>query len=379
LTYLYWLAFAVILVVLAHVVIGWHLANGLREGILEVYPRPVESPVRVRAVSDGLIVLEASEPHQDVGHPGVLGIAWDGGYGKLGQVVEAHDGQITRRFETMEGQPPLCTGPLVDCPPVILDSFTYPEGPGDVGLEFQTVTYPSELGSMGAWRVPASSDRRWAIMCHGWTTERRELVRMLPAFHRRGWSTLVIDYRNDPGMPADPTGHYRFGVSEWRDVESAVRYVKSRGAEEIVLMGCSTGGALIMAFLEHSKHTKSISGVVLDSPNLVLADTVRLGTADIKATRLMLEMGMWIADLRWKIDWEATNYVQRAAQYLHVPTLVFHGTSDQTVPIAESRQLEARVPSLVELVETPAAGHVRSWNADPERYERYLDGFLETI
>jgi alpha-beta hydrolase superfamily lysophospholipase len=379
LTALYWLALAVVAIVLGHALIGWHLANGLRDGILEVHPRPTESPVRVREVSDGLIMLEASEPCQDLGHPGVLGLAWDGGYGRLGEVVQARDGRITRRFEMGTGEPPLCTGPLEGCPPVILDSFTFPEGPGDVDLEYQTVTYPSELGPMDAWWVPAASGRRWAVMCHGWTTERRELVRMLPSFHRRGWSALVIDYRNDPGMPADPSGRYRFGLSEWHDLESAVRHAESLGADEIVLMGCSTGGALIMAFLEHSEHSESIAGVVLDSPNLVLADTVRQGTTDMKATRLMLEMGMWIADLRWKIDWEATNYVQRAERYLHIPTLVFHGTSDQTVPIAESRQLEAAVPSLVDLVETPAAGHVRSWNADPERYETYLERFLDLL
>jgi hypothetical protein len=37
------------------------------------------------------------------------------------------------------------------------------------------------------------------------------------------------------------------------------------------------------------------------------------------------------------------------------------------------------VPDLVDLVETPAAGHVMSWNANPERYERYLAGFLSRL
>jgi pimeloyl-ACP methyl ester carboxylesterase len=92
-----------------------------------------------------------------------------------------------------------------------------------------------------------------------------------------------------------------------------------------------------------------------------------------------MEFGMWIADLRWKVDWETTNYVQRAEHILRVPALVFHGTSDQVIPISVSRQLEATVPRLVDLVETPAAGHVMSWNANPERYERYLTGFLSRL
>lgn len=378
-TILYWLAVAVIVVVLAHLVIGWRLANGLRESAFSVYPRPRESPVRVREVSDDLIVLETSEPCQDIGHPGVLGIAWEGGQGRLGEVVAAGDGRITRRFEMRTGEPPLCVGPLKDCPSVILDSFVYPEGPGDVGLAYENTSYLSDLGPMAAWTVPGGAGERWAVLCHGWTAEPREFVRMLPTYHEHGWSSLAIAYRNDPGMPVDPSGHYRFGLSEWRDVESAVRHVESRGAEKVILMGCSTGAALVMAFLEQSEHTRSIAGVVLDSPNIILADTVRLGTADMQSTRLMIETGMWIADLRWKIDWEATNYVQRADRYLQVPTLVFHGTSDQTVPISESQQLQARVPSLVRLVETPAAGHVRSWNADPKRYEGHLGRFLDSI
>lgn len=374
-----WVAVGVIVFVLAHLVIGWFVANGLREGVFRVYPREKERSIRVRSVSDGLIVLEAPEPRQDLGHPGVMGVVWDGGYGTVGDVLAAGDGTITRSFRPVDGEPPICVGRLEGCPPVALDSFAYPEGPGDVGLEHDSTTYQSELGPMGAWSVPTPPGRRWAVMCHGWTAERRELVRMLPVFNQRGWSSLVIDYRNDPGMPVDPTGRHRFGLSEWSDVESAVRHVRDRGAEEIALMGCSTGGALVMAFLEHSQLAEHVSAVVLDSPNLVLADTIRLGTTGLRATRLMIEVGMWLADVRWKVDWDATDYVSRAEAYLRVPTIVFHGTSDHTVPIEESRRLQARIPGLVELVETPAAGHVMSWNADPERYDRYLGRFLDSL
>ena len=96
-------------------------------------------------------------------------------------------------------------------------------------------------------------------------------------------------------------------------------------------------------------------------------------------SRLMKEFGLWLADLRWKVDWERTNYVQRAHQILMVPTLVFHGTSDQRVPIDVSRQLEARVPDRVTLIETQAAGHVMSWNANPARYEEQIENFLRSL
>ena len=197
---------------------------------------------------------------------------------------------------------------------------------------------------------------------------------------------MVIDYRNDPGTTHDPSGRYRFGISEWADVEAAVRYALAEGAAEILLVGYSTGAAHSMAFLEESDLREHVVGVVFDSPNVNLVDVVRANTHDARLTiinlrmgQLMKEVGLWLADIRWRIDWDRTNYVQRAEQILTVPTLVFHGTSDQRVPIAVSRQLEARAPASVTLVETQAAGHVMSWNANPERYENRLTRFLNRI
>ncbi|HEU4319831.1 MAG TPA: alpha/beta fold hydrolase [Acidimicrobiia bacterium] len=376
-TYLIVSAVLLLVVALFHLVAGLVIANGLYRGAILVGPKRWDLSVRVRRVSKNSIDLESPTPRQDIGHPGRLGLRWSEGYAQLGEVIAVEGAAITREYNRVEGgDPPVCDGPLDQCTPIELDSYFYPHGPGDVGLRFEEVVYDSPLGPIGAWLVPADPGTRWAVHCHGWTAERRELVRLLPSFHVNGITSLVIDYRNDPGAPLDPTGRYRFGLTEWEDLEAAVRISLERGADDIVLTGCSTGGAVVLSFLENSELAEHVVAVVLDAPNVIVIDTVRHATRDSRGTRLMKEFGFWIADLRWGIDWETTNYVQRADRYLHVPTLVFHGTSDHTVPISESQQLAHRVPDLVRLVETPAAGHVMSWNAEPERYERYLVGFL---
>lgn len=373
------IAVAVFAIALIHLAVGWFIAKGLYRDALAVGPRPKDLGVRVREVSRDRIVLEAPGPRQDIGHPGTLGLAWDDGYGQLEDVIDVRGSRFIRPFHSLQGSPPLCAGSLESCPPVEIDPYAFPNDPNDVDLAFDLITYQSPVGSMGAWLVPAETTETWAVLCHGWTAEKRELIRMLPVFHEVGFNSLVIDYRNDPGAPPDVTGRYRFGLSEWKDLESAVGLTIEQGAEKIVVGGCSTGGALVMAFLERSPLADAVSAVFLDAPNVVLAEAIRHGAHHLRATPLMIEFGMWIADLRWKIDWEATNYVARAGETLRVPTLVFHGTSDQTIPISISRQLEARSPKMVELVETPAAGHVMSWNADPTRYERYLRNFLRRV
>lgn len=378
-TFLLVAAGAVLAVALIHLVAGWMIATGFYREVFAVRPRERDLTIRVRKVSRDRITLESTMPRQDIGHPGTLGLKWEDGHGRVGDLIDVEGPRFVREFEPVEGSPPVCAGALAPCPPVEIDPYVYPTDPSDVGLEFTSATYQSQLGETGAWLVPASDGTSWAVHCHGWTAEKREVIRMLPTYHRAGITSLVIDYRNDPGAPRDPTGRYRFGLSEWEDLEAAVGEALDRGAEHLVLSGCSTGGAIVMAFLERSALAGSVDAVVLDAPNLILAEAIRFGTRDTRATPLMIEFGMWMADLRWKVGWEATNFVQRADEVLEVPALVFHGTADQTIPISVSRQLEARVPDLVELVETPAAGHVMSWNADPDRYDTYLGNFLRRL
>jgi len=373
------IAAAVLLVAVFHFVGGWIWSSGFHERALVPKPPTRTWGVSVESVSARTVVLTATEPRQNIGHPGTLGMYWEGGYARVGEVSAVEGLLIRRSLHMVEGDVP-APGTKVD-----LESYAFPNDPSDVDLAFRETAYASELGPIAAWVAPGKGARRWVVHVHGWTAAKREAIRLLPGIHASGMTSMVIDYRNDPGAPADPSGMYRFGLTEWRDVEAATQHALESGADDVVLAGYSTGAAHIMSFMERSDLAERVVGLVFDSPNIILADTVRHGTRGLRleptpipVSRLMSEFGMWITDLRWKIDWETTNYVERAETILTCPTLVFHGTSDHRVPISESRQLEAR-SGMVTLVETPAAGHVMSWNADPDRYERYLTGFLASL
>jgi uncharacterized protein len=82
-----------------------------------------------------------------------------------------------------------------------------------------------------------------------------------------------------------------------------------------------------------------------------------------------------IARLRYGSDWYDANYLDDTS-WVNQPTLVFQGTDDETVPPATSDQLAAAEPDLVTLVTTEGAGHVESWNVDPQAYHDALRAFL---
>ena len=348
-------------------------------------PRPSNHDfgVWVTGLDGQKITLSAEEHRADMNHPGVIGVYWKGGYGHAGAIVDSQETSVTRAFTSLsDTSPPVCrSDELTACEPVDLDGWAFPSDPGGAGLDFFETTFETELGPIGAWVVPSEGSTTWAIHVHGLGAARRETIRTLRTYHRRGVTSMVIDYRNDPGAPPDPSGHYRFGLTEWADLHAAVDFALDHGAEQLILAGYSTGAAIVMAFTERSRHTEKVERIVFDSPNADMGRTVRFAAAretlpfvPLKVPHSLTAVAMAITHLRWGVDWKAINYVDRVA--LTVPVLVFHGTADQTVPIEVSRALADANPRSVQLIEVPEAGHVMSWNADPSRYEKHLGGFL---
>lgn len=372
---------------------GFVFANMIHSDLLTPQPPTPDNGVYVTAIGDDTIILTSAIEREDTMRPGIAGLAWDGGYGQIAQIIEVDGLNVTRLSVRTDGDlPPVCSGPLDECEQVDIDPWAYQNDPSDLGLSsemplaFEEVSFPAPLGNLGAWKIDAGDGSVWAIHAHGWRASRREALRSLPAYYKSGITSLVIDYRNDEGAPDDPSGLYRFGRTEWEDIEAAVQYALAQGAEEIVLHGYSTGAALDLAFLENSDMAPVVSAAVFDSPNADTEAAVRLeatrrtipGTP-IPVPNSLISVAMFIADLRWDVAWDEIDYIDRAARIVSTPTLVFHGVEDDRVPIEVARGLRDAAPDLVRLVEVEEAGHVTSWNVGPEAYEASLLAFLDGI
>ncbi len=344
--------------------LSWHFSSAVLVPDRSDWP----ADITVEGLSPGRIVLSRSE---DTLRPGVYGLEWQGGQAIVGDVVGSDADAVTRRLRTVRGY-------LVPGMKVALDPRVYVGNPTmALGLPSTTVRIPDELGPMPAWLIPGRS-RTWAIVVHGINRDRQVGLRIAPTLHRAGLPTLLISYREDLGAPPSPDGLHHMGLTEWRDLQAAVRYALAHGARRILLAGYSMGGALIAQFMERSPLAPRIAGLLLDAPALDWRSILEFHATQMGLPSFLALPVEWAIDVRIDPDWESLDALQHPEDF-HLPILLFHGTEDKLVPISISDSFAKELPRWVTYYRVPQAGHTESWNVDPGLYERRLTAFLARI
>ncbi len=143
-------------------------------------------------------------------------------------------------------------------------------------------------------------------------------------------------------------------------------------------MGYSMGGAMILNFLYQSQLADKVVGIILDAPMLNFGATVDSGAMQLGVPRFFIALGKFISTLRFAINWEDLNYLSRANQ-LTLPLLLFHGNADTTVPIEISDSLATRWSGMLTYAPIRGATHIRSWNMNPDLYEKKVSRFLQDL
>jgi uncharacterized protein len=372
---------AAVLLVVAAAALGagsWYVAGRIGQQVLAVDPAQQRLPdydLTVESFTDGQVVL--SGPRAGSGGDGRVvrtaaewGLVWTGGTGVLtGAPTAAGGGRVRRALRVTTG-----AAPTPGTPAGLLLSV-WPDPAVAYGRAFSDVRVPCAGGTCPAWFVPGSSGT-WMVSVHGKDASRSETLRALGPALAAGMPALVIDYRGDPGAPAARGGH-GWGAREWRDLEQAVDYAGAHGAQHVVLFGDSMGGAVVASFLQHSSAASRVSGVVLDAPVLDVRAVVAFGAAQQHLPAVLVSGGEQVAHWHLGVDWAALDYLP--GTWLRVPALVFHGTGDDTVPIATSDRLRRAHPDLVQEVRVPGAGHVQAWNVDPAGYQAHEAAFLACV
>jgi len=243
------------------------------------------------------------------------------------------------------------------------------------GLDFLEFDIPGELGMFPTWALPGDGGSRWVIAVHGRGGSRGETMRILPTLAALGLPTLIPSYRNDDGAPVTADGYYHLGETEWHEIDQAMAYALEHGATELVLYGWSMGGAIVLQTAVRSAQAGSVIALILDSPVIDWRDTLRANAKVNRLPRAAAELGLLMVQRRLALNLDDFDWVARADE-LTRPMLIFHGPEDDFVPWERGLALAKARPDLVSIVTYEGAAHTKSWNVDPDGYEKEVRDFL---
>ncbi|MDR6866171.1 alpha-beta hydrolase superfamily lysophospholipase [Microbacterium resistens] len=346
-----------------------------------VTPSQRQPDVDVLAVDTGAQTIELSR-NADTELPGRYGLFVGGtpGYVKLGAVLGADAGSVRRKLLTQ-----IEPGARIERKAAF--SGYYYTSPGELHLPYESVLIGTPAGPCPAWYFPASSadERTWVIQVHGRGATRAECLRAVPVLHAAGLPVLVASYRNDGEGPRTKGGAYALGAAEWRDVDSAMEYALRRGAERIVLMGWSMGGAIVLQAAVSSPRRDAVSGMILDSPVVDWRTVLRFQAGEMGLREPLPRLAMDALSTEWTarlsgaeqaIPFDDLDMVARADE-LTAPILLLHSDDDGFVPADASHALADARPDLVTMPAFSGARHTKLWNYDQTRWSSAITGWLE--
>ncbi len=347
--------------------VAWLSANQIRSDVLLPVADDRPYDIEVLRTPPARMVIAGSE---DPPRGGTWGFETEGTYTQLTSLIsrtetETEWAATSYGEETMVG----ATGRV--------DVDAFPVDPTEAfGLGFDDVRAPGDLGPLPAWLIDGRRST-WVIIAHGKGTDSRtQALRMIPSLVESGYPVLVVSYRNDDGAPEDPSGLRSWGLTEWRDLEAAIRLAEREGAQDYILVGHDLGAEVVSTFLHESDQVSRVRGVVFDSPVLDLAGSLNYNSGPVAT--MVGELGQQMARLRFGMEWDELDQVARADQF-DVPILALHGAHDEVAPIAITEAFVAARPDLARLIRFEQGAHGDLWNVDRSRYETEILSFLEGL
>jgi pimeloyl-ACP methyl ester carboxylesterase len=356
---------------------GFYVSDMIKDGVLA--PKRGNRPfdLKVINVGEGRVTLQTTTKtvNDDWRKDGIWGIRWSGGCAQISEILRSSNQHVIRKFIPLTGN--LKCGDMVR-----VDACAFPDDPHEAfGVPIQKVSFSSPLSTFPAYFINGSHNT-WFIFVHGKRDyPPRGPIRaypIIPLITELGLPSLIITYRNDIGVTASSDGFHWYGLTEWKDLEGAIKYAMDNGAEDIILVGYSMGGAIVMNFMYQSGLARKVRGIILDAPMLDLNATIDHGAEQLHLPNFITSLSKFIARLRFNIDWKKLNYLNYVDK-LTVPVLLFHGDDDTTIPFETSEALANTRPDIVKYYRVHGATHIRSWNMNPSKYEDAVRDFLGRV
>ena len=248
-------------------------------------------------------------------------------------------------------------------------------------LDYETIFYKSDLGEFPAY-LTKEGDTGIVIFVHGYRGDySREVFAKMRAgdLVNMGYRSMIISYRNDRGLPKDPSGIYQYGATEWRDLDAAINKALEF-SDNIVLWGTSGGGGPVSSWLVNTDDKNKIKGILYEAPVINFWESVEVnGAARFPWLPSQLFSYFKIfTEVRYGVDFSEMDFTDAVINST-IPTLLFHGDDDVWVPVSMSDLIASERKENFTYIRYENVGHVTSWNADPDNYVYQLELFLNSL
>jgi hypothetical protein len=213
------------------------------------------------------------------------------------------------------------------------------------------------------------------LLFHGYTASKTSLLLEAAAFHARGYSALLVDFRGS----ADSSESYTtVGYREADDVRAAVRYAASVLELTMPLLYArSMGAAAVLRAV--ALHELPVRGLVLEGVFDRMLTTVkqRFYAMGIPATPFAHLLVLWggVQFGFWGFGHNPVAYATRC----RIPVLMLHGAHDPRATLAHARAVFAALAGDKRLCEFDDAKHEQLPLADRARWDAALDRFLAEV
>ena len=354
-----------------------------------------EDRVIVDTISSNRIILNVEEEQWGpLLENGVYGIIGQNGEAIVGSIVSTNGNIIERELLQINGT--IVSGDRISASGLIrkddsggykilgssgwsgqaTDGVYTPESVS--GIEYKDIFYESNIGSFPAY-LTSDGENGIVIFVHGFRGNyAREVFSLMRAkdLAELGYRSMVIAYRNDRGLPKDPSGIYQYGVTEWEDIDAAVDEARKYN-ENVVLFGISGGGGPVSSWIENSSDLSKVNGIIYEAPVISFWESVEVnGAARFPwLPEALFSYFKIVTELRYGVDFDSMDF-REAVINSSIPTLLFHGDDDEWVPVEMSDLIAQSRDTNFTYIRYENVGHVTSWNADPDNYIYQLDLFL---
>ena len=248
-------------------------------------------------------------------------------------------------------------------------------------LDYETIYYQSDLGEFPAY-LTNEGDIGIVIFVHGFRGDySREVFAKMRAGEivDMGYRSMIISYRNDKGLPKDPSGIFQYGTTEWEDIDGAIDKALEY-TDNVVLWGTSGGGGPISSWLGNVGDKSKVKGIIYEAPVINFWESVKVnGAARYPwVPQQLFSYFKLVTEIRYSIDFDNMNFTDSVINS-DIPVLLFHGDDDEWVPVEMSDLIAESRDTNLTYIRYEKVSHVTCWKADSYKYVYQLDLFLSAL